>query len=63
MKKNLETLKQQLDELREKYSKSNKQTRNAMKQQILDMENRFDEMVKEVQKAEVSTRNIEIQAL
>ena len=34
-----------------------------MKQQILDMENRFDEMVKEVQKAEVSTRNIEIQAL
>ena len=63
MKKNLEILKQQLDELREKYSKSNKQTRNAMKQQILDMENRFDEMVKEVQKAEVSTRNIEIQAL
>lgn len=63
MKNNLEILKKQLDELRDKYSKSNKQTQNAMKQQILDMENRFDEMVKETQKAEMDTRNMEIQAL
>lgn len=59
-KKNLETLRQQLDGLRDEYAQANRTRQRAMTQQILDLEHRVDELTIEVAEAEKATRNTEL---
>ena len=59
-KKNLETLRQQLDGLRDEYAQANRTRQRAMTQQILDLEHRVEELTTEVAEAEKVTRNTEL---
>lgn len=59
-KKNLETLRQQLDGLRDEYAQANRTRQRAMTQQILDLEHRVEELTTEVAEAEKATRNTEL---
>ena len=59
-KKNLETLRQQLNGLRDEYAQANRTRQRAMTQQILDLEHRVEELTTEVAEAEKATRNTEL---
>lgn len=58
--KNLDTLQQQLEGLRDEYAKANRTRQRAMSQQILDLEKRVEELDAEVAVAEKATRNAEL---
>ena len=58
--KNLTTLRQQLDKLRDEYAQANRTRQRALTQQILDLEKRVEELTTEVYLAEKATRNAEL---
>lgn len=58
--KNLETLHQQLDGLRDEYATANRTRQRALTQQILDLEHRVEELTDEVAIAAKNTRNKEL---
>lgn len=58
--KNLETLQQQLESLRDEYATANRTRQRALTQQILDLEHRVEELTSEVAAAEKATRNKEL---
>ena len=60
MQSDLETLENELDKLREKYSKSNKAVRESMTPGILDKEKRVNGLRTEIGKMETKIRNMEL---
>ena len=60
MQRDLETLENELDKLREKYSKSNKAVRESMTPGILDKEKRVNGLRTEIGKMETKIRNMEL---
>lgn len=60
MQSDLETLENELDKLREKYSKSDKAVRESMTPGILDKEKRVDGLRTDIKEMETKIRNMEL---
>lgn len=60
-RKNLNALSTQLDELRSSFANSNRTKQNGMRQQILDLEKRVEQLAHEVAQAEKDIRRKELQ--
>lgn len=60
---NLTSLKEQLQKLRDEYATGNNKKRKEIRSQILDMEQRAEELTYEVKEAEKRTRNLEVKKL